>query len=799
MMKKIIFTILSIIPLLLAGVDFQAAQCNFSITRKHSKEAFVLKQTAPGKFAAGDLTLSIAEKNIQQGKEVTLTFSVPEKSSSLYLLEVSAEGRIAAPEKYFDGHQENILSGEMTRDVIFDTFPLAAVWNRQEFLAIGIAPQTIYGYLRSSANKNGQLTYSTKVVVDNIKPQTVSFTIFRGEADFGWCNAVAAYQNAYKEFFTPIAGMDERIYGVGGYLTGIHLTRDLEINAARFLKQSWEWSFVPWNRSGQWYIDPEDWRQGDGYYWYDKYMSNYPCSYEDYRKYENYRFVSGNRQAAMMYYILLKDTHKEVAEKYPEALSVNGKLQLRPASHSSSRKDNKGFTRLTFAAGSGLQKHLESEVRKAAENYEISGFALDMANWEYDEYNEAQRKFATGRAFDDNGNIYTPVSVANIPLQQFIHTLKRNGKPMAVYNNQAISEIAAHSAFYGDAFMFEGNVELAAENVLPLRLMAGKKPLSFWSEIGVHQRSRAIDWPKYRATPDGVNKAYAGLAQYLLLYCLRYGATPMNWAVEYNRTKVFKRHIPLLVELKKAGYQVIPAISGDDRLWFGRFGEERNTIFTISNPQRETVTAKLKLHRKYLGGFSPKSVYGKVDNITADGDFFHITCTIAPKSFIILRDKSYQQKETAVWSGKREICRFFTLQDAQNQKRFSVFTAKGSEVLFDYIDRYYPFVYACRDLTGNRGFSRFVFKMDPKYNTIWKLRKSDRISGKMIIIAPAANMPALRNRLTPAEQQTAANSEHGFIKLFPELNILWIGGKDLNAQRRAMETYLDLMDWHMGL
>jgi hypothetical protein len=798
-MKKFCHSLLLALPLAIFATSFKAADCEFSVSFCHSKKSLKLKQNANNQYKCNDLTLSIFEKKIVSGKEVTLTFRVPATSKNTYLLDISVSGKIPKANGYFDGHQENILNKTLTRETIFDTFPLAVVWNKNQYLAIGVAPNTIYGYLKSSASNNGKLIYSTKVVADSIKPQSVTFTILTGKPEFQWRNAVDAYQRNYISYFTPIKGMDERIYGVLGYLTSTHVTRNLEINAARFLRHTVEWTFVPWNRSGQWYIDAEDWKKGDGYYWYDKYMKSTPCTYEQYHNYETYRYKSGNRQVAMMHYILLKDTWHEVAEKYPDCLSVNEKLQHRPKSHTTSRKDNKGFTRLTFAPGSGLQKHLESELSKVAQNYEASGFSLDMANFEYNEYNKAQLKFATGRAFDNNGNIYTPVSVANIPMQQFIHTLKRNGKPMAVINNQAISEMVAHSVFYGDAVMFEGNVELAAENVLPLRLMAGKKPMSFWSEIGVHQRARAIDWPKYRRTSQGINKAYYGLSQYLLLYCLRYGATPMNWAVEYNKTKTFKQYIPLMVDLKKAAYQVIPAISGSDQLWFGRFGENTKTIFTISNPQRKAITSTLKLHRKYLGDFSPVAEYGKIANLVKDGEFYTFTCTIEPKKFIVLRDKTYKAINTAVWSKKLDIAKFFTLLDAQNPKRFSVLTSKESEVLFDYIDRYYPFVYGCRELTKNKGFSRMVFKMNPKYNTIWPLRKSNRISGKMIIVNPVKNMPILKKKLSLQEQQIAETSPAGFIKLFPKLNILWIGGKDLNAQRKALETYLDIMDWHMGL
>ena len=495
----------------------------------------------------------------------------------------------------------------------------------------------------------------------------------------------------------------------------------------------------------------------------------------------------------MLHYILLKDTWHELAERFPESLSVNEKFQRRPVSHSSSRRDNKGFTRLTFAYGSGLADYLENELRKAVENYETSGISLDMANWEYNEYNEAQKKYALGRAFDEKGNIYTPVSAANVPMQKFIHTLSRNGKRMAVCNNQAISEMVAHSVFYGDAVMFEANVELAAENVLPLRLMAGKKPMTFWSEIGVHQRCRAMDWPKIRQQANGVNRAYAQLAQYLLFYCLRYGATPMNWAAAFDGARFFRPHLPLLIDLKRAGYQPISAVSGDDRLWIGRFGEDAGTIITISNPRREAVTTKLKLHRKYLGNFTPNADAVKTGKLSSDKEYFYLECTLAPKQFFVLRDRTYRPFRTPVWGNPKEISDFFTLQDAQNQKRFSVLCSKDSEELFDYLDRYWPFVFASRK-QGRGRFARTVFQMDPQYNTCWPLRRSDRISGKMIVIAPAASNPALRQRMSPEEQKIAEESSAGFIKKFSDLPILWIGGRDAAARRKAMETYLEMMD-----
>ena len=91
-MKKLFVSLLAGLPFFLAAADFTAADCDFSIVRRHSSTPLMLKKSAPGRFVSGDLTVTVDEKNIPQGKEITLTFTVFEKSSSVYLLEVSAKG-----------------------------------------------------------------------------------------------------------------------------------------------------------------------------------------------------------------------------------------------------------------------------------------------------------------------------------------------------------------------------------------------------------------------------------------------------------------------------------------------------------------------------------------------------------------------------------------------------------------------------------------------------------------------------------------------------------------------------------
>lgn len=793
-MKYIYAIFFALLPLMLSAVTIKSGDLAITIRDGRNNEELIFKQTAPGILENGKgLEITFKESGIFSGKRFDLKFQVPKNSQDRYLLAVEAVVQTNAS-GYFDGFAEHKFTGKsLVRDNIYDNFPLTAAYDDAKFTALGITPDTVSGYTKAEYTGK-ELKYLSHVVADNYRSQDLGFVLFSGAGEFGWKNAVDCYYRSFPEFFRPADGIDQRIYGVGGYMTSTHLTRNMEIHAARYVGMTWEWTYVPWNRAGEWYVDKEDWKDGDGYLWYDKYMANYPCTYEQYHDFETYRYKSGNRQAAMFHYVLVKDIWHTLVEKYPDSLHEGPDGTKNAYSFNHSRADNKGKTRSAFAYGSGLSGYLENEIRKAVENYEIAGFAFDMANWDYNEYCPAQLKYARGRTWDKNGRIFTPTSVIPIPFAEYIHTLKRNGKRMAVYNNQALENHVAHSVFYTDAVMFEGNPEIQLDNILSLRLMAGQKPMTFWANVGMNSRSSIIRWNMAREAGEFSTEIYNGLADLLLGQCLLYGATPMSWAVAYQQGTYFKPHLPLLEEIKRAGWQVVPAASGYGDLWLTRYGTDKNTIFTIYNPSRQTVDLKIRLHRKYLGSFVPMATVGTASVKELSPEFFEVSVKIAPKKYAVLRDKDYTPVVTSVLGDSAKITGFFTMDDARNRKAMVVFRNDKLKSIYDFFDRYYPYVAAGKQRV-NHLYTREVFKNNPFYNHAWRLFQSKAFAkGKNIAIGSAEDFAELFHRLSPAEKDQVRNNPAGFIKFFPDRQILWVGGKDYEACKKASDTYFDMMD-----
>lgn len=722
-----------------------------------------------------------------------LSFIVPSDSDAVHLLEVEATMPVRSATHYFDGFEEKKRDGKTPweRNTIMQTFPLAAAWDDANGVALGLSPDSFVSHMRNGIRRteNGdELYFTTRVVADKQRRQELTFCKFEFKPEFGWRNAVDEYYRKYPSYFEPAPGVDQRIYGIGGYFVSTHTTRNMEIHSGRQLGLGWEWTYCPWVLAGNWFVEPGEWKTGDGYMHWSKYWERKPCSYEEYLAAETERFRSGDRQAAMLFYILVKDIAKELVDKFPESRHKEQNGELNRNSYLYSLPDNKNKTYHAFAYGSGLAGYLEDKLEKAADRYRISGFALDMTNFAVNEYNDAQMKFAFGRSFDEQGKIHTADSLLPIPFSNYIHSLKKDGKTMAVYMNHALEAQPALPIFYADGVMFEGNPEMQIENFRSLRLMSGKKPMTFWNAIAVDGKNNAINWTLAQQ-PEIRKHVTEGLAHYLLFNCLRFGVSPMNWAVAYQDGAFFRPYLDLITDLKKAGWQVVPAIkwnSGAD-LWCGRFGSGKETIFTISNPANHEISAAVRLVNSYLGDFFPKAVTGqsikpeKKDGITA------FAITLQPKEIMVLRDIDWQPRASpALLSDRDMITGFFTMDDAENGTISVVVPDRENLVVYDYFDRYYPYIRGCRELDG-KIFTREPRLINPGYNHCWKLPlKSTLGTGKQIVIGSPEQFPEL-------EPDTDL-AEHGFIKVFPEKSIMWIGGRNASAVRQASDCYFTLMD-----
>ena len=745
-----------------------------------------------GTFTCGDLRIDMTSGprgNFTLGR---LTFSVT--GNARRLLEVELSIPHAPTENFYDGNQAFRPGKKAERRTMPDTFPLAAAWDRKRGAAIGIAPTTVASYLYSSLDPaSGEFIYRTHVVADSRRQQTVDLLVGNFDPEFGHWQALEHYYDAYPEFFRPHPGVDERIYGVMGYFVSAHKTRDLAINSGRHFALDLEWTYAPFVEAGNWYTDREDWRPGDVCTDHDATRKHRAVTWDEYHAARVKQFESGDRQAAMFHYLLVKSINAEIAQKYDDAISRDetGRLCIPDGMHQLLWEAGK--TAAVFPYGSELREPLEREIAQIVANYKVSGFSFDMVNYNLDSYAPSQIEYAVGRDFNRKFQVFTPDTVIPIPFAQYIHTLKRDGKTMGVFANFAFNRMAAHTAFAVDGAMIECPPDIALGGTKTLRVLMGQKPLSFFLGFGIKFHNKAIRWSEVNS-PERSREVTEGLAQFMLFNCLRYGYSPMNWNLEYRDRTYFQPYLPLILRLKKAGWRPVSAVRtvpAEVPLWFGRFGKGDETVITITNPDRRPVAAKISLVKKHLGsgGLRPEVLWGDAVRFTDNGDTIDFACTLPPKGILAIGMKDApRQPRTRVIGDPAAIAEIFTPEDAAAGRVPAVADEPELKVLYDFIDRYYPYVAAARKRTG-KPFSREPGFLDPAFNDIWRMPlvgSGTPVPGRRNVIATAGKLPELR------ADTADLPSGDGLIKLAGET--LYLTGDTPAAVRRAVMSYLEILD-----
>ncbi len=830
-----------------------AGQLRFSC----DEQELQLRQAGDGVWRSGDMEFQISTETITDGHAMRLTATVP---GGVYRLVVTLENELTAGNNavtFFDGARKTTLETQpLSRTDPFDVFPLASVFTAEQGIALGLTPDSVVGDFSSEArleNGDATLAFSAQMVLDNRKPQQLGLVSLRYKPEFGWRNALESYYQSFPAWFRLTPGINPAIYGVGGYYLSAHSQYPFELHGGRKSGLNWEWTYAPWIEAGNWYTEPEEWVDGESEILnFHAYREHKRGSYDEFHDVITRQFDSGSRRAAMYFYILVKDMMKSLGDRYPEALFVDENGRRGNPSGLYSLVSNAGKTYMTFAPGSGLIPHLERKLKLCVANYDIDGFAFDMANFAVRNYGESQLNYAVGRAFDEEGKIYTPDSILPVYFADYIHTLARDGVPMSVYMNMALEQQSAIGVFHADGVMFEGNPEAEINHILTLRMMAGRKPMTFFAGVGMGEMTHVIDWGR-AAAPEVKTTVYRGLAQLLLLKCLEYGVTPMNWAVLYDNGDFFKPHLQSLIALKKAGWNPVPAIRSEagSALWYGRFGYGDDTILTISNPQRESITTEVEIVTGYFGVGGPwlavphqgqklpQSVRDGVirfpltlgpkefvlltvmpvgaDDFEAEvsGDYRNITVTgdvqVTPHAFLpdgsVLAAQSkdgmtqnfrYERPEL-ILPDEAAVATVFTEADQRDNPEPAQLVlperqSRDLETVAILVDRYYPYCeasrrYCGRPWTQEAGFlDAGLAVKDPL--PVVKARDSER---KAIYIGTGADFPELEKAL-PEEFRERAQRYRGGWLIAPDAGTLWIGGNTDAEVMQAGERYFELLD-----
>ena len=70
----------------------------------------------------------------------------------------------------------------------------------------------------------------------------MTFVAFPFQPTFGYLDAVQTYYGMYPKAFEPTAGVDQRIYGEGGYIPSSYGTGRRQPNRVRRTRLEWDWS-----------------------------------------------------------------------------------------------------------------------------------------------------------------------------------------------------------------------------------------------------------------------------------------------------------------------------------------------------------------------------------------------------------------------------------------------------------------------------------------------------------------------------------------------------------------------------
>ncbi len=556
-----------------------------------------------------DITCDISLIDLNMAKDIRLNAWVPQSCKQFYKMRVVLEKTLNQDKNvfYYDGAKVHPVDGSLNRKIPYDTLPFVCAYGQEAGIALGITPDSVAGEFQSAVateNGNSILTLSVPMVLDNLKEQKLGFILMDFIPRFGWLDALEQYYNCYPGWFKPADGINQNIYGIGGYYLAGGSQHPLQLHAGRRSKLNWEWTYAPWLEAGNWYAIPEQWQNGQSetlnFYGLRKHKKG---TFEEFRQDVTTKFDVGSRRAAMYFYILVKDMMGTLADKYPGAHFVNEHGREKMISGLYSIEANRNKTYFTWTPGTGLQDYIEKELRLCAENYKIDGFAFDMANHSMDNYGSGQMQWATGRCFDEDGKIYTPDTILPVYFADYIHTLKSfRGERLSVYMNMALSKQSYLGVFHADGVMFEGGPEVRLDQVMTLRVLSGRKPMTFWSGIAAGETHDSIAWKEIK-TREQKREVYKQLATMQLLKCYQLGVSPMNWAVCYDNGNFFIPHIQQIISLKKAGWNPVPAMTGKDssKLYLGRFGYGKDTILTISNPQREAIDTRIEVSTDYFG------------------------------------------------------------------------------------------------------------------------------------------------------------------------------------------------------
>ncbi len=349
---------------------------------------------------------------------------------------------------------------------IAQTFPLAAVWDAERGLALGIQPQMMVSDMRLGSDPvQGRMVFATvKRVIDPGETETAEFVAMAFEPTFGWQDALEAYYRAYPEWFAPREGTDPQLWGTGGYLRSDG--SDLCLEEARRFAFGWDWGYAPYRFTGDWYAHEEYY---DGEYgpldeWHEK------LRHED--------EVEGRAAVALNYIIPQFVNVKLAEEHFPDAFLFDAQGNRTGRAGDFVKRDE--IITGGWYWGNSIQEHSLQSLREIAEKRGAEGISFDNATGTGMRYGPGPSN-SPGRAFTGgaNGAVWAAEGINYGGHMDFVHTLSNGEHRLMVAANGPQCLL---TCFRTDVAMHEASPYYGTERLQAMRRLCGHKPIVLWED-----------------------------------------------------------------------------------------------------------------------------------------------------------------------------------------------------------------------------------------------------------------------------------------------------------------------------
>ncbi|MGC8977506.1 MAG: hypothetical protein ACP5OB_07820 [Candidatus Ratteibacteria bacterium] len=541
--------------------------------------------------------------------------------------------------RFFDGRYEHYdIKEEIKRDDINSTFPLSCVYDENSGIGIGIKPEQLLSYLCSKFDRNNNFVYSTRFFLKSNEEEKISFLLFGCESEFGWRNFVQIYYDTFPEFFIHNPDIDKRIVegiDTAGFPYSYNYS-GMSREILRRIKGTVCWCYAPWKREGDWYCREEYWDYKPANEEVAIRAAQWQMKADQYRKLRQEKFkIVKDYDVAGCFYIWNGCESQLADTKFPES-KITEKPSLMTHHYETAY--------WMFPYGGKYGEFFEDGLKKVFEEIDgVVGIAYDssggMGNRRY--YGKLIETLDLAKAWDEKG-IYILEGVGMAKNFDFIHSLKtKDGKyKVGIWINPGGEHpIPYMMVFRSDRGMVEwpwiNTYDKNTKELLDIyRLLMGKKVMAMHSTLRGDRFAERINWRNFKK--EEIIETYRGLWKHMIIGCLYWGILPYPDLIR-GIPEMFEI-LPLLLEIKDAGWEVTPCCKGPKDLLISRYGKKIK-YFTFSNPTRDKIKGNIEIKGKYFEEKVPVLTnwwgFEFTTEIKDGNSYFEID--ILPREFLIIR------------------------------------------------------------------------------------------------------------------------------------------------------------------